>query len=90
MDLAIVVVPAADAAAVVDDCITKGVRGIVVISAGFGETGKEGRAREAALLAKVRDAGVRMIGPNCMGIINTDPAVALNGTFSPVYPPEAA
>lgn len=87
VDLAIIVVPSADAADVVDDCIKKGVRGIVVISAGFGETGTEGRAREAALLAKVRDAGVRMIGPNCMGIINTDPAVALNGTFSPVYPP---
>jgi acetyl coenzyme A synthetase (ADP forming)-like protein len=88
VDLAIVVVPAEDAAAVVDDCIKKGVHGIVVISAGFAETGAEGRAREAILLEKVRDAGVRMIGPNCMGIINTDPAVALNGTFSPVYPPE--
>jgi len=88
VDLAIVVVPAEDAAAVVDDCIKKGVHGIVVISAGFAETGAEGRAREATLLEKVRDAGVRMIGPNCMGIINTDPAVALNGTFSPVYPPE--
>lgn len=88
VDLAIVVVPAEDAAAVVDDCIKKGVHGIVVISAGFAETGAEGRAREATLVEKVRDAGVRMIGPNCMGIINTDPAVALNGTFSPVYPPE--
>jgi acetate---CoA ligase (ADP-forming) len=88
VDLAIVVVPAEDAAAIVDDCIAKGVHGIVVISAGFAETGAEGRAREATLLEKVRDAGVRMIGPNCMGIINTDPAVALNGTFSPVYPPE--
>ena len=88
VDLAIVVVPAEAAAAVVDDCVTKGVHGIVVISAGFGETGAEGRAREATLVEKVRDAGVRMIGPNCMGIINTDPAVALNGTFSPVYPPE--
>jgi acetyl coenzyme A synthetase (ADP forming)-like protein len=88
VDLAIVVVPAEDAAAIVDDCIKKGVHGIVVISAGFAETGAEGRAREATLLEKVRDAGVRMIGPNCMGIINTDPAVALNGTFSPVYPPE--
>jgi acetyl coenzyme A synthetase (ADP forming)-like protein len=88
VDLAIVVVPAEDAAAVVDDCVKKGVHGIVVISAGFGETGAEGRAREATLLEKVRDAGVRMIGPNCMGIINTDPAVVLNGTFSPVYPPE--
>lgn len=87
VDLAIVVVPAERAEAVVDDCIKKGVHGIIVISAGFSETGGEGRAREAALLDKVREAGVRMIGPNCMGIINTDPAVALNGTFSPVYPP---
>ena len=88
VDLAIVVVPAEHAASVVDDCIKKGVHGIVVISAGFGEVGAEGRAREATLLEKVRDAGVRMIGPNCMGIINTDPNVALNGTFSPIYPPE--
>jgi acetyl coenzyme A synthetase (ADP forming)-like protein len=88
VDLAIVVVPAEDAAASVEDCIKKGVHGIVVISAGFAETGAEGRAREATLLEKVRDAGVRMIGPNCMGIINTDPAVALNGTFSPIYPIE--
>lgn len=88
VDLAIIVVPAEDAAAVVDDCVKKGVHGIVVISAGFAEIGAEGRAREAALLERVRDAGVRMIGPNCMGIINTDPAVALNATFSPVYPPE--
>ncbi|HSB08363.1 MAG TPA: GNAT family N-acetyltransferase [Blastocatellia bacterium] len=88
VDLAIIVVPAEDTAAIVDDCVKKGVHGIVVISAGFAEIGAEGRAREAALLERVRDAGVRMIGPNCMGIINTDPAVALNGTFSPVYPPE--
>jgi acetyl coenzyme A synthetase (ADP forming)-like protein len=88
VDLAIIVVPAAQVESVIDDCITKGVRGIVVITAGFAETGAEGRAREAAILEKVRAAGVRMIGPNCMGIINTDPAVALNATFSPVYPPE--
>lgn len=88
VDLAIVVVPADDAGAVIDDCLKKGVHAIVVISAGFAEIGAEGRAREAALLEKVRDAGVRMIGPNCMGIINTDPAVSLNATFSPVYPPQ--
>jgi len=87
VDLAIIVVPAARVEATVDDCIAKGVRGLVIISAGFSETGAEGRAREATILEKVRRAGVRMIGPNCMGIINTDPAVALNGTFSPVYPP---
>jgi acetyl coenzyme A synthetase (ADP forming)-like protein len=87
IDLAIVVVPAAAVEAVVDDCIAKKVRGIIIVSAGFAETGAEGRAREAALLEKVRAAGVRMVGPNCMGVINTDPEVALNATFSPVYPP---
>ena len=59
----------------VDDCIAKGVRGICVISAGFGETGAEGAAREAELLDEVRDAGCRLIGPNCMGLLNTDPRV---------------
>jgi acetyl coenzyme A synthetase (ADP forming)-like protein len=88
VDLAFIVVPAEEVAAVVDDCIEKGVRGIVAITAGFSEVGAEGRAREAGLLERVRDAGVRMIGPNCMGIINTDPEFALNGTFGPINPPE--
>jgi acetyl coenzyme A synthetase (ADP forming)-like protein len=87
VDLAIVVVPAAHVLAAVDDCITKGVKALVVISAGFGEVGAEGRALEAVLLDKVRAAGVRMVGPNCMGLLNTDPAINLNATFSPVYPP---
>jgi acetyl coenzyme A synthetase (ADP forming)-like protein len=87
IDLAIIIVPAERVEAVVDDCLLKGVRGLVIISAGFAETGAEGRAREAAILDKVRRAGVRLVGPNCMGLINTAPAVALNATFSPVYPP---
>jgi acetate---CoA ligase (ADP-forming) len=87
VDLCIIVVPAQQVEAVVDDCIAKGVRGIVIISAGFAEMGAEGRARETAILEKVRSAGLRLIGPNCMGIINTDPDIALNATFSPVYPP---
>ena len=87
VDLAVVAVPAAHVLAAVDDCLTKGVRGICVISAGFGEAGPEGRAQELQLLQKVRGAGCRLIGPNCMGLVNTDPAFALNATFSPVYPP---
>lgn len=90
VDLAIVAVPAADVPGVVDDCIAKGVRGICVISAGFGETGAEGAEREAVLLAKVRNAGCRLIGPNCMGLLNTDDRIRLNATFSPVYPPAGA
>jgi acetyl coenzyme A synthetase (ADP forming)-like protein len=86
LDLAIICVPCAQVNHVVDDCIAKGVKALVVISAGFGETGATGRVLEQEILRKVRTAGVRMIGPNCMGIINTDPAVRLNATFSPVAP----
>jgi acetyl coenzyme A synthetase (ADP forming)-like protein len=88
VDLAVICVPCAAVNAIVDDCIVKGVRALVIISAGFGETGGAGRALEQTLLEQVRTAGIRMIGPNCMGIINTDPAVRLNATFSPVPPIE--
>jgi acetate---CoA ligase (ADP-forming) len=87
VDLAIIAIPAALVSAAVDDCIEKGVKALVVITAGFGETGGAGREIEVQLLDKIRAAGIRMIGPNCMGIINTDPAVRVNATFSPVYPP---
>jgi acetyl coenzyme A synthetase (ADP forming)-like protein len=86
VDLAIIAVPAACVDDVVDDCIRKGVRGIVVISAGFSEAGPEGRARERALVDKVRSAGIRMVGPNCMGVVNTNACVRLNATFAPVSP----
>jgi len=85
-DLAVIVVPAAAVPSVADECLAAGARGLVVISAGFSETGEEGRAIEHALRGRVRSAGARMIGPNCMGIINTDPAVAMNATFAPVAP----
>ena len=86
IDLAVICVPADRVLAVVDDCVGKGVGALVVISAGFGESGAEGRAREAALLARIRDAGIRLVGPNCMGLINTAPDVRLNATFAPVAP----
>ncbi len=88
VDLAVIAVPADHVIPVVDDCVAKGVRALVVISAGFAETGPDGRALERLLVEKVRRAGVRLIGPNCMGIINTHPAVRLNATFSPVAPLE--
>ena len=81
-------VPAAHVEAVVDDCLAKGVPAICIISAGFGECSDEGRALEQRdRRARPARAGCRMIGPNCMGLLNTDPAVSLNATFSPVYPP---
>lgn len=87
VDLAVVVVSADNVMSAVDDCLSKGVRGLVVISAGFSEVGAEGRRREAMLLDSVRNAGIRMIGPNCMGLLNTAADVRLNATFSPSYPP---
>jgi acetate---CoA ligase (ADP-forming) len=87
VDLAVVCVPAANVSQVVDDCIARRVKAIVIISAGFAETGAEGRALESAILTRIRAAGIRMVGPNCMGVLNTDDAVRLNATFSPVYPP---
>jgi acetyl coenzyme A synthetase (ADP forming)-like protein len=87
VDLAIVVVPARRVLDVVDQCGRKGVRGIVVISAGFRETGPEGRELERQLLEKVRHYGLRLVGPNCMGVLNADPAFSFNGTFSSVFPP---
>ncbi|MBX6377463.1 MAG: GNAT family N-acetyltransferase [Clostridia bacterium] len=87
VDLAVVAVPAERVPEVVDACARKRVRALVVLSAGFAEIGPEGRARQDDLVRKVRAHGMRLIGPNCMGILNTDPAVRLNATFSPVFPP---
>ncbi|HJR92721.1 MAG TPA: GNAT family N-acetyltransferase [Acidimicrobiia bacterium] len=87
VDLAFVVVPALAVLEVVRQCAEKGVRGVVVISAGFSEVGEEGVAREKELLQVVREAGMRMVGPNCMGLLNTAAEVELNGTFAPVFPP---
>jgi acetate---CoA ligase (ADP-forming) len=83
IDLAVVMVPRDAVPGVVEQCLARGVRGLVVITAGFGETGPEGAAREERLRQAVRAAGVRMIGPNCMGVINTAAAVSLNATFAP-------
>ena len=87
VDLAVIVVPAAAVLAAVDDCLEKGVHALCIISAGFGETGPAGAAQEAEIVDRVRQAGARLIGPNCMGLLNTDPRIQLNATFSPVYPP---
>ena len=87
VDLAIIAVPAAAVAAAIQDCAQAGVHSVVVISSGFAEVAGSGRETEAHLRQLVRGAGMRMVGPNCMGILNTDPAISLNGTFTPVWPP---
>jgi acetyltransferase len=87
VDLAVVVVPHRHVLEVARQCGEKGVRGLIVITAGFREVGGEGVAREEALLEIVRRYGMQLVGPNCMGVINTDPAVRLDATFAPTYPP---
>jgi acetyl coenzyme A synthetase (ADP forming)-like protein len=87
VDLVVISVPAGKVIEVVDDCIAKGAKALVVITAGFAEIGADGRQLELDLLQRVRRAGVRMVGPNCMGLLNTDPAVRLNATFAPISPP---
>jgi len=87
VDLAVVAVPAPVVPAVVDDCADAGVEGLVVISAGFAEMGPEGRKRQERLLAQVRSHGMRMVGPNCLGLLHTHPEVRLNASFAPRMPP---
>lgn len=87
VDLAIIVVPSKRVAEAAASCGRKGVKALVVISMGFAETGAEGQSQQAELVRICRAAGMRLIGPNCMGILNTDPQVQLNATFAPNVPP---
>ncbi len=87
VDVAVITVPAADVLAVVEQCAQKAVRGLVVITAGFAEIGGEHVSTEHELVEIVRRYGMRMVGPNCMGLINTSPAVQMNATFAPFAAP---
>ena len=86
VDLAIIIVPKEHVRDVVRQCGEKGVKGLVIITAGFSEVGKEGKKREEEILKIVNEYGMRMIGPNCFGIVNTDPKISLNATFGKTYP----
>jgi len=88
VDLAIVVVRKEFVLQVVEQCGKKGVKGLVIISAGFKETGPKGAALEEQLVNKIRKYGMRMIGPNCMGIFNTHSDVRLHAVFVPYKPME--
>jgi acyl-CoA synthetase (NDP forming)/RimJ/RimL family protein N-acetyltransferase len=91
IDLAVIAVPAAAVLGVVDECARRGVRGLVVVSGGFGERGDDaertaGRAMQRQLVVAARSHGMRVLGPNCLGIVNTDPAVHLNASLAPLPP----
>jgi len=86
VDLAVIVVPAKLTMQAARECAQKGVHGMVVITAGFGETGPAGKEMQRELLTIAREAGMRVIGPNCMGVINTHDDIRMNATFSPNAP----
>ena len=86
VDLAVIAVPGDRVAGVVEECATKGVKGAVVISAGYAESGADGRSGQHDLVCRARGAGIRLIGPNCMGMINTAPDISMNATFAPGPP----
>jgi acetyl coenzyme A synthetase (ADP forming)-like protein len=87
VDLAVVAVPTDRVLEVVDECGAAGVRSLVVITAGFAETGADGAALQRQLLDKARGYGMRLVGPNCMGIMNTAEGVRLNASFAAGLPP---
>lgn len=86
VDLAVIVVPAAAVLGVAADCGRAGVKGLVVITAGFREIGGAGAEREQRLQALGRRHGMRIVGPNCMGIVNTEPRFSLNASFAATPP----
>jgi acyl-CoA synthetase (NDP forming)/GNAT superfamily N-acetyltransferase len=87
VDLAIVAVPAPAVQDVIVQCGQSGVRAAVVLSAGFGEDGEAGKAAQAELVRTARRYGVRLVGPNCLGVLNTDPAIRMQATFAATTPP---
>ena len=86
VDLAIIVVNAKFVLSTIDQCHQKGVGGLCVISAGFKETGPQGAELEKALLEKVRGYGMRCVGPNCLGVVNTHPSIRMDGCFAESLP----
>jgi len=90
VDVAVVVVPAAMVPAVTEECGKKGVKGLIVISAGFKEVGQDGATLERQVASLAQKYSMRMVGPNCLGAINTDPKVRLNASFASQMPLEGS
>ena len=87
IDLAVLAIPAADVLQLARACGERGVRALVVVAAGFAERGPEGARRQRELLTICRAAGMRLVGPNCLGVLNTDARVQLDATFAQARPP---
>src|SRR5256884_1644703 len=87
VDLAVIAVPAPAVPDAVADAAAAGVAGVVVVSSGFAETGPAGEAAQRALLALCPSAGIRLVGPKCLGLANPGPAAPLNAPLAPAPPP---
>lgn len=81
VDLAVIVTPAASVPGIISECVEAGVRAVIVISAGFKEHGEKGKQLEQEILARMAGSGIRLLGPNCLGVMN--PISGLNATFAP-------
>ncbi len=86
VDLAVIVVNSKFVLQTIDDCNKKGIKGLCIITAGFKETGKEGAELEKQLLEKVREYGMRCVGPNCLGVLNTNKDIMMDATFAESLP----
>jgi acetyl coenzyme A synthetase (ADP forming)-like protein len=86
VDLAIIAVPAASVIDVVKECGEASVGGLVVVSSGFAEVGEDGVETQRRLTTVAHELGMRLVGPNCFGVVNTDPSVSMNATFAPEPP----
>lgn len=86
MDLAVIVVNAKFVLDTIDQCHAKGIKGLCIITAGFKETGAEGAEAEKQLLAKVKEYGMKCVGPNCLGVLNTNPEISMDATFAESLP----
>lgn len=87
VDLVVIAVPAPVVESTVRECARIHAKALVVISAGFAEVSAEGRKVEQRLRKLARSSGMRLVGPNCMGVLNANPSVSLNATFAPQWPP---
>jgi len=86
-DLVVVTVPAEKVIPVVEEAVRAGAKGFIVVASGFAESGPEGAALQQRLVDVVRSQGARLLGPNCLGLLNTDPEVRLNASLAPALPP---
>ncbi len=86
VDLAVIIIPQKFVLSSIDECHKKGIKGICIISAGFKESGAEGTQAERDLVAKIKEYGMRCVGPNCLGVLNTHPDIKMDATFAESLP----